>query len=167
MSKVRNEARAKYSAEIGNEDDQTIAAALAILEARLSANREGGEHIFENPKSAMAYCRLKFAASERELFSALLLDTRHRLIACETLSLGSIDSATIHPREVVKAALRHNAAAVVLTHNHPSGNPEPSTADAAITRRLVDALALVDVRVLDHIVVGERSGVSMASLGML
>ena len=168
MSKVRNEARAPYLVSVEpSDDDKTITAALAILERRLSSRRDGGGYQFERPEEAMVYCRLKFAAAERELFSVLFLDTRHRLIRCETLSAGSIDSATVHPREVVKAALQHNAAAVVFTHNHPSGNPEPSAADAAITRRLVDALALVDVRVLDHLVVGEHSAVSMAALGMM
>lgn len=168
MSKVRNEARAPYLVSAQpSDDDKTITAALAILERRLSSRRDGGGYQFERPEEAMVYCRLKFAAAERELFSVLLLDTRHRLIACESLFFGSIDSATVHPREVVKLALNRNAAAVVLVHNHPSGVSEPSRADAAITRRLVDALALVDVRVLDHLVIGERDATSMAALGML
>ena len=168
MSKIRNEARAPYLVSAQpSDDDMTIAAALSILAARLADRRDGGGYQFERPEAAMQYCQLKYAQAEREIFSVLLLDTRHRLIACESLFFGSIDSATVHPREVVKLALNRNAAAVVLVHNHPSGVSEPSRADAAITRRLVDALALVDVRVLDHLVVGEHSAVSMAALGMM
>lgn len=164
--RVKSEDQPIYALE-SSSDDQTIAAALTILERRLSDRRDGDGYMFDSPKAAIEYCRLKFAQSEREILSVLLLDTRHRLIRCESLFFGSVDSATVHPREVVKIALKHNAAAVVLTHNHPSGVSEPSSADAAITRRLVDALALVDVRVLDHLVIGEKDATSMASLGMM
>ena len=95
-----------------------------------------------------------------------LLDSRHRLIAVENLFRGTINSACVHPREVVKAALTHNAAAVVLYHNHPSGLSEPSAADELITRRLKEALALIDVRVLDHLIVAE-SIYSFAEAGRL
>ena len=95
-----------------------------------------------------------------------LLDSRHRLIAVENLVRGTINSASVHPREVVKAALTHNAAAVVLYHNHPSGLSEPSAADELITRRLKEALALIDVRVLDHLIIAE-SIYSFAAAGLL
>jgi len=96
-----------------------------------------------------------------------LLDTRHRLIACEELFQGTIDGASVYPREVVKRALHHNAAAVIFAHNHPSGVAEPSDDDARITRRLRDALALLDIRVLDHLVVGAGEVISLAQRGLM
>lgn len=145
--------------------DKLIAAAIKVMERRLSYGKD--QPLFENPNSAIQFIRLKLSECEREVFSAMFLNTRHRLIAYEELFKGSIDSATVHPREVVRRAMFHNAAAVILAHNHPSGVAEPSAADAAITRRLVDALALVDVRVLDHMVVGSHSASSMAALGLM
>jgi DNA repair protein RadC len=95
------------------------------------------------------------------------LDNRHRVIGFEELFRGTLDGATVHPREVVKRALAHNAAAVILAHNHPSGVAEPSQADELITRRLKDSLALVDIRVLDHLVVGDSHCESMAERGLM
>ena len=97
----------------------------------------------------------------------MFLDNRHRLIAYEELFHGTIDGASVHPREVVKSALRYNAAAVILAHNHPSGVAEPSQADQRITKRLQDALTLVDIRVLDHFVVGDGEPVSFAERGLI
>ncbi|HEB93915.1 MAG TPA: JAB domain-containing protein [Gammaproteobacteria bacterium] len=102
-----------------------------------------------------------------EVFACLFLDTRHRVIEFEELFRGTIDGASVHPREVLRRALAHNAAAVILAHNHPSGIAEPSRADRHITERLTDALALVDVRVLDHLVVGDGEAVSFAERGWL
>jgi DNA repair protein RadC len=102
-----------------------------------------------------------------EVFACLFLDNRHRVIAFEELFRGTLDGASVHPREVVKATLRHNAAALILAHNHPSGVAEPSDADRLITRRLREALGLVDVRVLDHFVVGDGEAVSFAERGWL
>lgn len=104
---------------------------------------------------------------QREVFALLMLDSQHRLICLEELFRGTIDSASVHPREVVKSALKHNAAAVILSHNHPSGVAEPSQSDRLITDSLVDALDLVGVRVLDHIVVGRKQWVSFADRGWL
>jgi DNA repair protein RadC len=101
-----------------------------------------------------------------EVFACLFLDNRHRVIAFEELFRGTIDGASVHPREVVRRALAHNAAAVILAHNHPSGVAEPSRSDEAITRRLREALSLVDIRVLDHVVVGDEL-VSFAERGLL
>jgi DNA repair protein RadC len=101
------------------------------------------------------------------VFCVLFLTNRHRVIAFEEMFRGTIDGATVHPREVVKQALRLNAAAVILAHNHPSGVSEPSRADEAITRRLRDALALVDIRVLDHLIVGGSEITSLAERGLL
>ena len=102
-----------------------------------------------------------------EVFAALFLDTRHRVIAFEELFYGTIDGATVYPRVVAEKALRHRAAALIVAHNHPSGVSEPSLADQAITHRLKDALALLDIRLLDHFVIGEGAAVSMASRGLI
>lgn len=110
--------------------------------------------------------RFKIGGSEREVFAVMLLDNQHRLIEFKELFQGTIDAASVYPREVVKTALKANAAAVIFAHNHPSGDPEPSQADRRITTRLQDALALIDVRVLDHIVVGEQC-TSFAERGWL
>ncbi len=101
------------------------------------------------------------------MVSSPLLDNRHRLIHDEPLFRGTIDGASVHPREIVKQALGWNCAAVIVAHNHPSGVPEPSQADEWITRRIKDALALVDIRLLDHIIVGDGTSVSFAERGML
>ncbi len=103
----------------------------------------------------------------QEIFCCLFLDTRHRVLAFEELFRGTLDGAAVYPREVVKKALAHNAAAVILAHNHPSGVAEPSRADEALTQRLKDALALVDIQVLDHLVVGDGDITSFAERGLL
>ena len=101
------------------------------------------------------------------MFACLFLDTRHHVIACEELFRGTVDGASVHAREVVKRTLAHNAAAVILAHNHPSGIAEPSEADRSITLKLAKALALVEVRVLDHLIVGGTTVVSMAERGLV
>ena len=122
---------------------------------------------FADPSMAQTFFRDKLGGLEREVFAVALLDTRHRLIHYEEMFLGTIDGAEVHPREVVKAALRHNAAAVMLAHNHPSGVVEPSAADRAVTARLKQALVLVDVRLLDHVVVGGGASLSMSARGLV
>ncbi len=122
------------------------------------------EGTFTNPTNVKEFLKLKLGAHDREVFAVMFLDNQHQLIEFEELFFGTIDAASIYPREVVKAALNYNAAAVVFAHNHPSGISEPSQADRRITQRLVDALKLVDIRVLDHIVVGEDC-VSFAEKG--
>ena len=119
------------------------------------------------PSATREYLKTMLAPQERELFLVLALDNRHRLIASDILFAGTIDGASVHPREVVKCALRHNAAAVIFAHNHPSGVAEASQADELITRRLRDALALVDIRTLDHLVVGAGQTLSFAERGLL
>lgn len=119
------------------------------------------------PSATREYLKTMLAPQERELFIVLTLDNRHRLIASDILFAGTIDGASVHPREVVKCALRHNAAAVIFAHNHPSGVAEASQADELITRRLRDALALVDIRTLDHLVVGAGQTLSFAERGLL
>ena len=120
-----------------------------------------------SPAAVMQFLKLELGGKEREVFGAMFLDTRHRMICFEKLFFGTIDGASVHPREVVKAALRVNAAAVIFAHNHPSGVAEPSQADIQITGRLKSALALIDVRVLDHIVVTPDEAVSLAQRGHL
>lgn len=143
-----------------------LAAALELGRRYLytALEREGP---LESPAQAGHYLVARMKAYRREVFACLFLDTRHRVIGFRELFFGSLDSATVHPREVVRACLELNCAALILAHNHPSGIAEPSAADQAITRRLVEAVGLVDVRVLDHLVVGEREAVSMAERGLL
>lgn len=112
------------------------------------------------------YLRLNLSDEEQEVFCILFLDNRHRLLAFEKMFYGTIDSCAVHPREVVKKALAHNSAAIILAHNHPSGVTEPSQADINITQTLISALGLIDVRVLDHFVVGD-SVTSMAEVGLM
>ncbi|HIF9058212.1 TPA: RadC family protein [Photobacterium damselae] len=112
------------------------------------------------------YLQYKLAHNEREVFAVLLLDSQHQLIEYHELFFGTVDAATIYPREVVKLTLEHNAAAVIFAHNHPSGDPTPSSADKRITEKLKEALALIDVRVLDHVVVG-KSCVSFSERGLV
>ncbi len=113
------------------------------------------------------FLQAELRSCRQEVLGALFLDAQHRLIAWEKLFFGTIDGASVHPREVVQRALHHNAAALIFAHNHPSGVAEPSEADRQITRRLQDALALIDVRVLDHLVVGAGYSVSLAERGHL
>jgi DNA repair protein RadC len=121
----------------------------------------------DSPQAIREFLAIKLGALEHELFVVLLLDARHRLIDYVELFRGTIDGASVHPREVVKLALARNAAALVLAHPHPSGAPTPSQADELITRRLRDALALVDIRVLDHIIVAGGEAISFLERGLL
>lgn len=120
-----------------------------------------------NPAVTRRYLASRLRHLRYEVFACLFLDSQHRPIAFAELFRGTIDGASVYPREVLAECLRHNAAAVILAHNHPSGVAEPSLADRQITRRLVDSLALVDIRVLDHIVVGDGEAVSFAERGLL
>lgn len=120
-----------------------------------------------NPRDSAAYLKARLAHLPYEVFACLFLDNRHRVLGFEELFRGTIDGASVHPREVVRACIARNAAAVILAHNHPSGVAEPSAADRAITRELRDALQLIGVRVLDHLVVGRGEPTSMAARGML
>ncbi|MBZ3929098.1 hypothetical protein Xthr_04685 [Xanthomonas citri pv. thirumalacharii] len=142
-------------------EDQAIARALRILEQR------GGQsgRLLSDQMTCSAFFRLRLGSEEREHFEAAFLDTRHRLIAVERLFSGTVDGAAVHPRVVVQRALALNASAVLLAHNHPSGNTEPSAADRALTARLKATLGLVDVRLLDHFVVTASEAISMATRG--
>jgi len=121
----------------------------------------------KSPEMTRHYLISRLRAHPHEVFACLFLDNRHRIIAFEELFTGTIDGASVYPREVVKRTLFHNAAALIFAHNHPSGIAEPSQADKSITRRLVDALSLIDVRVLDHFVIGDQEAVSFAERGLI
>ena len=125
------------------------------------------ENVFTSPDTVIRYVQSTLSGRHQEVFITLFLDSQHRLIAGEELFYGTIDGASVYPREVVKRSLHHNASAVIFAHNHPSGVAEPSRDDQSITRRLKEALGLIDVRVLDHIVVGTGCAVSMAERGLL
>ncbi len=142
---------------------------IATLELARRALGEGLAELprIQSPRDSAQYLKARLCHLPHEVFACLFLDTRHRVLAYEELFRGTIDGASVYPREVVRACLRHHASAVILAHNHPSGVAEPSRADREITQILVDALALMDIRVLDHIVVGQGEPVSMAERGML
>lgn len=141
-----------------------LAAALELGQRHLHAQLERGVALTD-PHAAGRYFAQRLRGLPHEVFAAMFLDTRHRTIAFEELFRGTIDGAEVHPREIARRALAHNAAAVIVGHNHPSGNPEPSAADRAVTARLKQALALVDLRLLDHFVIGDGPPVSMAARG--
>ena len=125
------------------------------------------EQALTSPEATRRYLQLYLRDKAAECFCCLFLDNRHRPLAFEEMFAGTVDGAAVYPREVVKRALAHNAVAVILAHNHPSGVAEPSDADVRITRRLAEALALVDVRVLDHFVVGDGVTVSLLERGLM
>jgi DNA repair protein RadC len=141
----------------------------AALELSRRALREelAARDVLSSPKAVRDYLRLAFAGRQHEVFVVLLLDAQHRVIACEELFRGTLTQTSVYPREVVKCALRHNAAAVIFAHNHPSGVAEPSHADEILTRSLKSALGLVDVQVLDHFVVAGSTTTSFAERGLL
>jgi len=143
-----------------------LRAALELGRRYLAADLQRADAL-TSPAATRRYLKARMRHYEREVFACLFLDNRHRVTAFEELFFGTIDTASVHPREVVKAALRHRAAAVILAHNHPSGVAEPSRADELLTRRLKDALALVDIRVLDHFVIGDGDPVSLAERGLV
>ncbi|WP_029133473.1 JAB domain-containing protein [Sedimenticola selenatireducens] len=144
------------------EKQSVIALAMKVLSIKHRAGR-----ILSKPDETRDFLRLRLADYRNEVFGCLFLDNRHRIIAVRELFQGTIDGASVYPRVVVQQAMEVNAAAMVFFHNHPSGVAEPSHADESITRRLKEALALVDVRVLDHFVVSAGESVSFAERGLL
>lgn len=142
--------------------EQILDAARQVIDQKM---RRGAA--FTSQQRAKEYLRTKLAGFDNEVFAVLFLDTQHRLIEYDEMFYGTIASTEVHPREVVKKALQNNAAAVILAHNHPSGNTEPSDADRRLTQRLRDALELVEVRTLDHIIVGGNDTMSFAERGWL
>ena len=143
-------------------NDQIISRALRILDARLR-----DAPILSAPGTVRDFLRLKLQEREHEVFVCVFLDAQHRVLAVEELFRGTLTQTSVYPREVVKTALRHNAAALIFAHNHPSGLAEPSRADELLTQALKQALALVDVKVLDHFVVGSGGALSFAERGLL
>ena len=142
----------------------TLAAALELAHRLLSAELERGETMGD-PGAAGRYFAQRLRGRPHEVFAVLFLDARHRALAFEEMFHGTLDGVEVHPREVVRRALAHNAAALIVGHNHPSGNREPSAADRAVTARLKQALALVDLRLLDHFVIADGPPVSLAARG--
>jgi len=161
MHIVRSLAYTRYKLGSDTTEQDVLAAAEGILKGRLE--RQGS---LNNPTDATAFLRMRLGALQHEEFHVLWLDNRHRILECQKLFTGTVDGASIYPREVVRAALSVNASAAIFAHNHPSGIAEPSAADRNITNELRDALRLIGVRILDHIVVGDEC-VSMAGRGLL
>lgn len=173
MNQIKTESAASY--ETGNptpvdtiytlclkSEETLIQRAMEILESRLRKK----EYSFTNPTDTKNFCRLKLQQLEHEVFSVLFLDNQHCLIEYRELFRGTIDAASVYPREVVKTALQLNAAAVIFTHNHPSGISTPSNADRNITTKLKSGLDLMDIRVLDHIIIGDET-YSFAQSGLI
>lgn len=156
--------------EDGQDAEALVEMAARALEARMRKGRpgdgvrDGGATTLGAPAETAALFALRLGAEDREHLDVAFLDTRHRLIAIKRLFSGNLDGCEVHPRVIAKEALLANAAAVVMAHNHPSGNPEPSAADRAVTNRTRQALALLDVRLLDHIIVWGPRGASTTSM---
>lgn len=149
--------------ELNDQERQSLLTlALTVL-----AERHHPGQALSSPEETRAYLRLRLAERKNEVFGCLFLNNRHRILEVAELFQGTIDGASVHPRVVVQKSLAVNAAAIVFYHNHPSGVSEPSHADEAITRRLKEALALIDVRVLDHFVVTAGESVSFAESGLI
>ena len=141
--------------------------AVAELARRALGQRLREREVMDSPQALREYLQLNLAHKSHEVFAVLFLDQQHRLLALEELFRGTLSETSVYPREVLLRALHHHSAAVVLAHNHPSGSVQPSRADLALTRHLREALALVDVRVLDHLIVGTGQCLSMAEEGLL
>lgn len=154
---------AVYSWTMPAHEKAVVNAALAVLENYMT--KGGGA--FADPEAVKQFLRLHLALEPHELFAVLFLDAKNRLIVFEVIFRGTISEAAVYPREVVQRCLAHGACAVVLSHNHPSGGVHPSRADEVLTQKLKAALALVDVQVLDHVIVGGDEAFSMAEQGML
>tara|TARA_R110000737_G_scaffold348645_1_gene383005 strand:+ start:1440 stop:1916 length:477 start_codon:yes stop_codon:yes gene_type:complete len=154
--------RATLSAATSSDENMILERASEILQARYVS-----EVSFTSPQLVVKYLTARLEHLEHEEFHALFLDSQHKLIKAEVLAKGTIDGAAVYPREVLKAALKCNAAAVVFAHNHPSGMAEASQADKAITERLIEALKLVDIKTLDHIIIGHDEFQSFAEKGWI
>lgn len=167
VNQVNSESAATYTAGVvRDDDDNIIERAIQIIRARLKTPGMA----LTSPSLVRDFLVLKLAEFKEEHFSMILLDNQHRVIGFENIFRGTIDGAAVYPREIVKIAMEYNAAAVILAHNHPSGLPEPSQSDIALTKRLKECLGLIDVRILDHIIVGgcsQTRTVSFAERGLI
>lgn len=162
MSEPRNRLKGISPSSLNRIEKQRV---LWMAEEVLKGYALRGDAL-NNAEDTKRYLRVMLGALEREELWAVLLDNRHQIIATRRIAMGTINGAEVHPRELTKRALEHNAAAVIVAHNHPSGVAEPSYCDVQMTRRLKSALSLVDVRVLDHVVVGPTSTASLAEQGL-
>ena len=158
---VKSEDLAPYSFNKGS-DDQVIADALNILSKRLAV-----PSTTIVPESVKHYCGLLISTLDHEMFGVMFLDTQNRMLGFEQMFRGTLTQASVYPREIVKAGLKYNAASVIFTHNHPSGSVAPSRADEQLTKTLKAALALVDIRVLDHVIVAGSEAFSFAECGLM
>ncbi|MEJ8826431.1 DNA repair protein RadC [Variovorax humicola] len=152
---------------LGGNAKRAELSAVLELARRALAEQLKERAVFDSPDAVKRYLQLHLASRTHEVFAVLFLDAQHRLIALEELFRGTLTQTSVYPREVVMRALHHHAAAVVLAHNHPSGCAEPSRADEMLTQALKAALALIDVRVLDHVIVGKGGALSMAERGLV
>jgi DNA repair protein RadC len=164
MNMIKTEQPAAYSAaNVLRKEELVISRALKILESRLIIKSS----FFTSPLDTKNYLKCKLAGLDHEEFHCLFLDSQHGLIRHECLFTGTIDGASVYPREVIKKALQYNAAALIFSHNHPSGNYEPSHADLIITKKLKDCASMFDIRVLDHIIIGGVNAYSLADHGQI
>jgi len=163
MTKFKtSETKGQYHVEGTVTAEDIITMAKRILNRRFAKGQA-----MTDPQQSKSFLTLKLSQLEHEVFSILFLNNQHKVIAYEELFRGTIDSASVYPREVLKRALHHNAAAIILSHNHPSGEPEPSQSDIQITQKLQQALKMVDIRILDHIIIGGEEPVSLAERGLI
>lgn len=156
------DASGKYRARRALTEEQIIKAAAVLLNKQIARG-----FAFNSPETTRAYLKAELRCLEHEVFACLFLDNQHRVIQFEELFRGTIDGASVYPREVVKRCLQLNAAAIIFAHNHPSGINEPSPADQQITHKLKEALSLIDVRVLDHFIIGDGEPYSFAEHGLI
>lgn len=164
MKEIRNRVQLNLSPHKLTKAEQATVIQLAI---DILTERHAPGQALTNPGDTIEYLRIKLAEYKNEVFCALFLDNRNRILAFEELFFGTINGASVHPRVVVQRCLELNAAAVIFAHNHPSGIAEPSHADKSMTTRLKEALDIVDVRVLDHVVIGAEGTTSFAETGLL
>lgn len=157
-----SETAGAYEVESPVTEDDILLMARQLANLRLRRGRA-----LTSPQEVFSHLQTLLADYEHEVFALLMLDSKHRVLGFHELFRGTLDGASVYPREVVKIALQYNAAAMILVHNHPSGDPEPSQADRVLTQKLKEALSLVGIRTLDHIVVGREGCMSMAELGVL
>ena len=157
-----SEKKGQYKVKGTVSAEEIVSMAKQLLNRRFAKGR-----LIHEASDSKDFLTLKLSHLEHEVFSVIFLDNRHKVIAYEELFRGTIDGASVYPREVVKRALHLNTAAVILAHNHPSGNSEPSQSDERITQRLKEALQLMEIRLLDHIIIGGSESLSMAERGLI
>lgn len=166
QTKAKSESPAIYavdSTSVREEEDRVIEKALSILNGRIKKP----DAMMNNPEIAANYLRLTIGGLEHEVFHVLFMNDHHSVLASETMFTGTINETAVYVREIVKRALYHNAASLILAHNHPSGISSPSKSDIQLTKRVKDAMELINVSVIDHIIVGDDNASSFAQLGLI